>query len=150
MPALLQASTFADWQEVSSVMAPLYATEGAIAAGGPIAEQVAAIVAAHREPLARTVAALRAVQDEIAYLANGLDGGNYIPQTPAETWEKRYGDCKAKTLLLVAMLREIGIEAEPVLVASATGDAVPGLLPMPGAFDHVIVRAVIDGESYWL
>ena len=150
MPALLQAGTFADWQEVSRVMAPHYDTADAIAASGPIAEQVATITAEHREPLARAVATLRLVQDEIAYLADGLDGGNYIPQTPAETWDMRYGDCKAKTLLLVAMLREMGIEAEAVLVASGTGDAVPDMLPMPGAFDHVIVRAVIDGEPYWL
>jgi tetratricopeptide (TPR) repeat protein/transglutaminase-like putative cysteine protease len=150
MPPLLQASTFADWAEVSRVMAPLYRTEGTIAAGSPIAQQVAAIEAAHAEPLGRAVAALRLVQDEITYLLNGLQGGNYIPQSPAETWEKRYGDCKAKSLLLLAMLREMGIEAEATVVASSTGDAVPDLLPMPAAFDHVIVRATIDGKTYWL
>ncbi len=150
MPPLLQAGTFADWEEVSRVMAPLYATDGAIAAGGPLAEQVAAIEAAHSDPLARAVAALRLVQDEISYLANGMEGGNYIPQAPAETWSKRYGDCKAKTLLLLSLLRAMGIEAEPVLVASSTGDGVPGMLPMPAAFDHVIVRATIGGETFWL
>lgn len=150
MPPLLQAGTFADWAEVSRVMAPLYRTEGTIAADGPIARQVAAIEAAHSEPLERAVAALRVVQDEVTYLLNGLQGGNYIPQSPVETWDKRYGDCKAKSLLLLAMLREMGIEAEAVVVSSGTGDAVPELLPMPAAFDHVIVRATIGGESYWL
>jgi tetratricopeptide (TPR) repeat protein len=150
MPPLIQAGTFADWAEVSRVMAPLYRTEGTIAAGSPIARQVAAIEAAHSAPLDRAVAALRVVQDEITYLLNGLQGGNYIPQAPAETWDKRYGDCKAKSLLLLAMLREMGIEAEAVLVNSASGDAIPGLLPMPAAFDHVIVRATIDGKPYWL
>lgn len=150
MPPLLQAGTFADWSEISRVMAPHYATEGAIAASAGIAGEVRRIEAAHSAPLERAVAALRLVQDEVAYLANGMDGGNYLPQSPAETWDNRYGDCKAKTLLLLAMLREMGIEAEPTLVASATGDAVPTLLPMPMAFDHVIVRAVIDGTEYWL
>lgn len=150
MPPMLQAGTFADWAEVSRVMGPLYATEGMIARDGPIAREVAAIVARHDKPLERAVAALRLVQDEVAYLLNGMQGGNYIPQAPAETWEKRYGDCKAKTMLLLAMLREIGIEAEAVAVASAGGDLVPGMLPMPGAFDHVIVHAVIEGEDYWL
>ena len=150
MPPLIQASTFADWGEVSSVMAPLFRTEGTIAADSPVARQVAAIEAAHSDPLTRAVGALRVVQDEITYLLNGLQGGNYIPQSPAETWDKRYGDCKAKSLLLLAMLREMGIEAEAVLVSSGTGDALPGLLPMPAAFDHVIVRATIDGEPYWL
>lgn len=47
------------------------------------------------------------------------------------------------------MLRQMGIDAEAV-VASQTGDVVPEMLPMPGAFDHVIVHAVIDGTDYWL
>src|SRR5690606_4154596 len=147
---LLQAGTFADWAEVSRVMTPLFATEGTIAPDGPIASAVARIEKDHAGQLERSVAALRLVQDEIAYMLNGMEGGNYIPQTPAETWDKRYGDCKAKTVLLLAMLREMGIEAEAVVVASRTGDVVPEMLPMPGAFDHVIVRAVIDGTEYWL
>lgn len=150
MPAMLQAGTFASWTEVSRVMSPLFATEGAIAAGSPIAREVDKIERAHSGELDRAVAALRLVQDEIAYLLNGLEGGNYIPQKPAETWEMRYGDCKAKTMLLLAMLREMGIESEAVLVASELGDVVPQMLPMPGAFDHVIVHATIDGTDYWL
>lgn len=150
MTPMLQAGTFGDWQAISRVMSPHYATQGTIAADGAIAGEVRRIESAHSQPLERAIAALRLVQDEVAYLANGLNGGNYLPQSPAETWDKRFGDCKAKTLLLLAMLREMGIEAEPVFVATATGDAVPTLLPMPMAFDHVIVRAVIDGTEYWL
>lgn len=150
MPPMLQAGTFGSWTEVSSVMAPLFATEGTIAAGSPIAREVDKIKRAHSGQLERAVAALRLVQDEVAYMLNGLEGGNYIPQKPAETWEIRYGDCKAKTMLLLAMLREMGIQSEAVLVASEVGDVVPQMLPMPGAFDHVIVHATIDGTDYWL
>ncbi|AKH41262.1 tetratricopeptide (TPR) repeat protein/transglutaminase-like putative cysteine protease [Altererythrobacter atlanticus] len=150
MAPMLMAGTFDSWEEVSSIMAPLYSTEGTVKPGGAISQQVSAIEAAHDGKLERAVAALRLVQDEIAYLLNGMDGGNYIPQSPAETWAKRFGDCKAKTMLLLAMLREMGIEAEPVVVATQTGDVVPEMLPMPAAFDHVIVHAVIDGTDYWL
>jgi tetratricopeptide (TPR) repeat protein/transglutaminase-like putative cysteine protease len=150
LPQLLQVGNFADWRDVSRTMAPLFATKDAIAPGGPVAEQVAAIEKASARPLDRALAALRVVQDQISYLANGMNGGNYVPQTPAETWSKRYGDCKAKTLLLVAMLRQMGIQAEPFVVASKTGDALPSMLPMPADFDHIIVHAVIDGTDYWL
>lgn len=150
IPAMLQAGTFDGWAEVSAVMAPLYATSDAIAPGSPVATEVARIAAAHSGTIERAVSALRLVQEEIAYQANGMDGGNYIPQSPAHTWDIRYGDCKAKTLLLLAMLRAMDIEAEAALVASAAGDVVPDMLPLPGAFDHVIVRAIIDGRDYWL
>lgn len=149
-PALLQVGTYPSWEEVSAKMAPHFGTEGAIEPGGDVAREVASIMARTDVPLERAALALQVVQDRIAYLLNGLDGGNYLPQQPEQTWELRYGDCKAKSMLLLAMLREMGIESEAVLVRSEAGDWVPELLPMPGDFDHMIVRAKIDGEDYWL
>ncbi|MEO6389081.1 MAG: DUF3857 domain-containing protein [Croceibacterium sp.] len=150
LPPMLQAGTFSGWEDVSSTMAPLFATDGLIEPGGPIAHQVDLIKAAHSSPSDRALAALQLVQDQVSYLANGLDGGNYIPQTPADTWQKRYGDCKAKTLLLLSILRAMDIEAEPLVVQAAGGDAVPALLPLPSDFNHIIVHAIIDGTDYWL
>lgn len=149
-PSILQATTFADWPEVSRTMAAVFEPKTGFAKDGPLAEQVAEIARQTSDPLDRAALATRFVQDKISYLANGMDGGNYIPQSPDETWEQRYGDCKAKTVLLVSMLRALGVNAEPFAVRSAAGDALPELLPMPGGFDHVIVHAVIDGVDYWL
>jgi len=146
---LLEASTFGTWQEVSRVMAPLYATDGLITPGSPLAAEVEKIKAAPT-PLERAQRALQLVQEEVRYLAIGMNGGNYVPQKPADTWVKRYGDCKAKTLLLLALLRGAGVEAEPVLAHITQGDLVPTHLPSAAAFNHVLVRAVVDGQSLWL
>ncbi|WP_255326474.1 DUF3857 domain-containing protein [Sphingobium sp. EM0848] len=145
----LELSTFADWQAVSRTMAPLYATDGLIREGSPLSQQLAEVKAAS-SLLERAQRALQIVQDNIRYLAVGMNGGNYVPQKPEDSWTLRYGDCKAKTLLLLALLRGAGIEAEAVLVNSQMGDLVHDRLPSAAAFDHVIVRAVIDGESLWL
>jgi tetratricopeptide (TPR) repeat protein len=148
-PPLIEATSFADWQAVSKVMAPLYDTPSAIAPGDPLAEPLAR-VKAEATPLARTQRALQIVQDDIRYLLLGMEGGNYVPQKPTETWSKRFGDCKAKTLLLLALLRGAGIEAEAVLVHSKLGDLLPERLPSVLAFDHVIVKATVEGETLWL
>lgn len=147
---MIEASSFADWQAVSRTMAPLYRAEGLIPAGSPLAAEVAKIAAKSTDPRERAALALRLVQDEVRYLYRGMDGGNYTPQTPADSWSRRYGDCKAKTLLLLALLHELGIEAEAVVVNSTGGDLVPTRLPSAGAFDHVIVRAMVDGKALWL
>ncbi|MDQ0251639.1 tetratricopeptide (TPR) repeat protein [Sphingomonas kyeonggiensis] len=147
---VFEATTFANWEEVSRTMAPLYQTDGAIAPDGPIAAEVAKIAAASSDPRTRAAMALQLVQEQVRYLYRGMDGGNYVPQTPAQTWTLRYGDCKAKTLLLTAMLRALGIEAEPALVNATLGDNVPNRIPAPAAFDHVIVRATIGGQVLWL
>lgn len=149
-PPLIEASTFADWTDVSKVMAPLYATTGLLPAGSAISAEVATIEAATDDPLRRVALALQLVQDKVRYLAIGMDGGNYIPQSPVKTWEVRYGDCKAKTLLLLAMLAAMDIEAEPVLAHSMLGDIVPLRVPSALAFNHILVRATVGGETLWL
>jgi len=149
-PPWFQLGNFAGWEDVSKVMAPLFATDGLIAPGSPLAAEVATIASASSDPLERTARALELVQGKIAYLAVSMNGGNYVPQPPAKTWELRYGDCKAKTLLLLSMLRAMGIEAEAVLARSQGGDALPTLLPMPADFDHVLVHARIGGKDLWL
>jgi tetratricopeptide (TPR) repeat protein len=131
-------------------MAPLYVTDGLIAPGSPLAAEVAKITTAESDPLKRAALALQLVQDKVRYLFKGMDSGNYVPQTPAQTWTLRYGDCKAKTLLLLSILHAMGIEAEPVLASSQLGDLLQDRLPSPGAFDHVFVRATIGGETLWL
>lgn len=147
---LLELSSFDSWTQVSQIMAPLYATEGLIPAGSPLAMEVAAIMKAEPTPIGRAQRALRLVQDQVRYLAMFMNGGNYVPQKPGRTWELRYGDCKAKSLLLLALLHEMGIEAEPVLASSQLGDWVPQRLPSAAAFDHVLVKATIDGRTAWL
>ncbi len=146
----VETSTFADWGAVSKVMAPLYATDGLIAADSPLDAEVARIAAASTDPATRAAAALRLVQDKLRYQLMGMESGNYVPVKPADSWASRYGDCKAKTLLLLALLHRLGIEAEPVLAHTQLGDAVIKRLPTAAAFNHVLVRARIGGESLWL
>lgn len=149
-PPLFELSTFAGWDDVSKVMAPLYRTEGTVAPGSPLAKEVALILAASPDARTRVALALRLVQDRVRYLALGMNGGNYVPQAPAKTWELRYGDCKAKTLLLLALLRAMDMQAEPVLAHSALGDLVPARLPGTAAFDHIFVHATVGTQDLWL
>lgn len=150
MAPLVQFSSIAAWSDLSRLHAPAYSTDGAIALGSPLAAERDRIARASNDPQVRMVAALQLVQREVRYLYNGLGTGNYDPQAPADTWQLRSGDCKAKTKLLLALLRDLGISADAVLVHSALGDALPERLPALGVFDHVIVRARIGDSDYWL
>jgi hypothetical protein len=44
----------------------------------------------------------------------------------------------------------MGIEAAPALVNSSDKSSLDSWQPTPFAFDHVIVRARINGRTYWL
>ena len=149
-PPIAEDTTFADWQSVSRAMAPLYRVDGLIAPGSGLAAEVAKIAAAEKDPRKRTAAALALVQGKVRYLFRGMANGNLVPQAPAETWATKYGDCKAKTLLLLAILHELGIEAEPAMANLDNGDLVAERLASPAAFNHVFVLAKVGGQLLWL
>ena len=147
----VEYSEFGDWAEVSRHFAPLFVKASALPAGSAVKQEAARIAAAHARPFDRAAAALKLVQQDVRYIYVGLDGGNLLPATADETWRRRYGDCKGKTTLLLALLAELGVPAEAVLINSTgADDGLDQRLPSVQFFDHVLVRARIDGTAYWL
>jgi tetratricopeptide (TPR) repeat protein len=148
--AQIQMTDFANWAEVSTLSNPLYLKASTLSADSPLRVEIARIKAASPDPKVRAMQALKLVEDKVRYLYLGLNNGGYIPADADVTWSRRFGDCKAKTALLLALLRELGIDAQPALVNTAQGDGLDERLPTMDAFDHVAVRARIAGKSYWL
>lgn len=98
----------------------------------------------------QVLAALRFMQEEVRYLGIEIGANSHKPNPPAMVLSRRFGDCKDKTVLLCAILRGLGIEAEPALVNTYLSTNVTERLASPLAFNHVIARAKIDGKTYWL
>lgn len=147
---VLEATTYAGWDDISRRMAPLYAKAGELSADSPLRAEIAAIAASSTDPKVRAFKALQLVEDKTRYLFLGMGDGGYKPASVDETWSRKFGDCKGKTVLLLAILRELGVEAEPVVVSTNGGDGLNERVPSAALFNHVIVRARIDGKSYWL
>lgn len=146
----IQLSQFASWAEVSALMAPLYDSAARLAPDSPLQADIAKIRAASADPKVRAALALHLVQEQTRYVFLGMNFGGFIPAKADVTWSRRFGDCKGKTALLLAILHELGIEAEPSLVLTQGADGLDQRLPMLGSFDHVFVRATIEGKVYWL
>jgi len=128
----IQYSDFPDWAALSHQFAPLYTKAATLAADSPVKREASRIAAAHIPALERASAALKLVQQDVRYIYVGLNGGNLTPASAEETWQRRYGDCKGKTALLLALLSELGIEAEPVIVnSSGADDGLDQRLPIP-------------------
>ncbi len=148
---IVEYSDFESWAAISQRFAPLYDKASTLDDASPLKKEAERIAKALPAPFDRASAALRLVQQNVRYIYVGLDGGNLTPATADETWKRRYGDCKGKTTLLLALLGELGIEAQAVLVNNAgNDDGLDEHLPNAGMFDHVLVRARIDGKTYWL
>ncbi len=137
---------FADWSSVVRWALPLYRQPAAL--GPALKAEVARIAAASQAPSERLRAVLRLAQRDIRYLGVEIGASTHAPAAPDVVFQRRFGDCKDKAMLVVAMLGALGIEAAPALVH--TDRLAAGAQPTPHAFNHVIVRARVDGATYWL
>ncbi|HEU4618231.1 MAG TPA: DUF3857 domain-containing protein [Gammaproteobacteria bacterium] len=146
--AYLEISDLESWKDVSRLVRPLFSMQGRARADvGALAKTIAA---QGGTSLDQALRALQFVQEEIRYTSIAIGRGSFEPADPDTVLQRRFGDCKDKSLLLAALLNRLGIEAEPALVHSSRGRLLPDALPTPYAFDHAIVRASIGGNLYWL
>lgn len=146
----IEYSDYASWEDLSREVWSLYAKATTLAPDSPVRQAALKIAARTSDPAARAIAALQLVQEEVRYVYVGMNGGNYHPATADETWQRRFGDCKGKAALLLALLRELGVPAEAALVNAENGDGIDQRLPNPEAFDHVVIHVTLNGKSYWL
>jgi transglutaminase-like putative cysteine protease len=145
--ATIEYSQFADWGQIVEAAIPLYAVGAA--PSSEVKELIERFTAAGPSDAERAIAVMKFVQDEIRY--TGIEEGEaaFRPTPPNEVLARRYGDCKDKTLLAVSLLKALGIDAAPALVSTRWRAEVAKHLPSPGLMDHVVVRGVIGGQTYW-
>jgi len=93
---------------------------------------------------------IRFVQDEIRYLGIEIGESSHRPSKPETTLERRFGDCKDKTVLLRAMLHEVGIKSYPMLVNSRLKDGIKHLLPGPHVFNHVVLSIELNNDNCFI
>ena len=146
----IEFSSFKSWTEVARRLAPLYARAAVLSPSSPLHAEIERLRAVSSEPRVQAAAALALVQDQVRYVFLGMNDGGQVPAEADLTWSRRFGDCKGKTVLLLALLRALDIDADAVVVSASNGDGLEERLPMIGLFDHVLVRAVIEGKTYWL
>ncbi len=138
-------SSFGDWKEVVDWALPLYEFDSK-----DFAIKVKELGSFGEPGKGSIEACIQFVQDEVRYL--GFESGisAYKPHNPELVLNQRYGDCKDKSLLLVAMLRNIGIEAYPTLVNTERKEKLIESLPSFGAFNHCVVNLKHEGIDYFI
>jgi len=141
-------SEFSSWQDVANWAMPLFEQSSTV---DPSVQQLAdQFMQQSADPKIRVMAALAFVQQQIRYLGIEDGIGSHVPRKASDTLYRRYGDCKDKTALLIALLKAMGFDAKAALVNLEQGAMLPRQLPSPYTFNHVIVTLMVAGQQYWL
>lgn len=87
---------------------------------------------------------------KIRYVAIQLGIGGIQPSEPQTVFDRQYGDCKDKSMLLISLLRSLGITAKPVLVLTAPDGIIDPKFPC-WIFNHMIVKVeTSEGREFWI
>jgi hypothetical protein len=98
------------------------------------------------------------LQEEIRYVGIEIGIGGWKPHAATDVFRNRYGDCKDKATLLVAMLDAVGIRATWVLVdthrgfidprvPSVDGNHAIAAIEIPKGYDNPLLKAVVTARS---
>jgi len=91
------------------------------------------------------------LQKNFRYVSIQLGIGGWMPATVEDVAAKKYGDCKGLTLLMQAMLKEVGISSNYTKVlAGRDKEDIDTEFPS-NQFNHIILKVLReDNEPIWL
>jgi hypothetical protein len=132
--------TFRDWKELSKYGDSLNA--GKVDSNEAMKAKVAELTKDCAAQEDKILAIFRYVSQKIRYMGSSMDLGAFIePHQATYTFEKQYGVCRDKSILMMAMLKEIGVRAYDALinVSRSTDPEIPIIF-----FEHAICGVVMD------
>lgn len=144
----IQISEFSNWQDVVDWGQKLYRIPTVISPELKI--KIEEFTTSSANPTDRLLSAVRFVQDEIRYLGIEIGPNSHKPRDPSVVLNRRFGDCKDKTLLLHTILKRMGLQAYPAVVNTYRQRKITEWHPSPYAFNHVIIGVEVEGNSYWI
>lgn len=143
-------TTFADWSDVAATLAPAFSIAARLKPNTPLQAEVARLRAISPDPKVQIAEALRLVQETMRVTPPQVAALTSSPEDADTLWNNRWGDAKSLTVVLTAVLRDLGLDAAPALTSTRFGHALNSLAPDIYAFDKPLVRVVIAGKTYWL
>jgi len=136
------------WQQFGKFMTALYAGRDVLP--GDLKAKVKMLTAGLKTEREKIDTLYRYMQQNSRYISIQLGMGGWQPLDATYVAEKKYGDCKALSNYMVALLKEAGIRAYSALITGGTEDKdVVSDFPS-NQFNHVIVCVPGNRDSVWL
>jgi transglutaminase-like putative cysteine protease len=130
-------STFNSYAEIGDDYGRLHAMASKVTPA--VSALAAKIVGTVTEPREQARLLAEWVSQNVRYVAVSIGQGTLAPTPADETIVNRYGDCKAQTALLAALLSARGIESEPALIQSNVPRYTLTEVPVAD-FNHVMLH----------
>jgi tetratricopeptide (TPR) repeat protein/transglutaminase-like putative cysteine protease len=141
----IEFSTGVSWQQVAAEYSRLTNGKLRVEDVQPLVARAGISNLKNRIDVSRRL--IQTLHKSVRYTGVEFGESSLVPQFPAETLKRKYGDCKDKAALLVTMLHAAGIPAHLALLSTGPGRDINPQLPGVGLFDHAIVYVPASGAD---
>jgi tetratricopeptide (TPR) repeat protein len=144
----VEVTTYKDWSEFGRWWWSLIKKQFVVDDG--MREKVAELTKDSKTRLDKVKAIYDFVVTDIQYQAWEFGVHGYKPYTATAIFNRKWGDCKDKAILIKTLLDLVGVEAYPVLImASQSRSEEDMTLAQVGKFNHCIAFVPdVDGEGH--
>ncbi|MBU2102318.1 MAG: DUF3857 and transglutaminase domain-containing protein, partial [Candidatus Omnitrophica bacterium] len=140
-------TSFSSWNQVYAWWYNLYKDK--IALNDEMKKFLATLLRDCPDARARARAIYEFCARDIRYVAVEYGDSGYEPHRAIDIFANRYGDCKDKATLLVALLKEAGFTAYPVLIPTREVYAIHEDFPTVN-FNHAIAALSLEGQLIFM
>jgi len=143
----LVAGTFSSWAELSRYGHSL--NQGKLDSNDQMKAKVRELTKDCRTEEEKILAIHRYISQKVRYMGSSMDLGAFIePHQATYTFEKQYGICRDKSILMMAMLQEIDVKSYDAIIniSKMTDPEIPTIF-----FEHAICAVVLkDGRMIFM
>lgn len=101
------------------------------------------------DPYQKLLKVYRLLEESTRYVSIQLGIGGLQPASAADVFKQGFGDCKGLSNYTVAMLREVGIDADYVVIGTKHEDLPTDFANM-GMLNHAIAKANMPDGEVWI
>ena len=140
--------SMASWQDFGKFINTLLLGKGTLP--DAVKQKVHELTDNLKDPRQKVKALYAYMQQNTRYISIQMGIGGWQPFDANYVYTKKYGDCKALSNFMVALLNEAGIKANYVLIRAGE-DAAPMLEDFPcSQFNHATVCVPMQKDTMWL
>ncbi len=115
-----------------------------------IARLADSLVTGVDDPRQKAALIFKWMQENVRYIAFEEGTGGFIPRPPALVFDRRFGDCKDMSCLMIAMLNQVEVPAYHTWIGTRKLPYSYHEVPSTMTDNHMIATVVIDNELIFL
>ncbi|MBC6607123.1 DUF3857 domain-containing protein [Hymenobacter sp. BT188] len=143
-PGQAYESVAGSWQKIDDELLNHESLGSQLKRGGFLKAELAAITAQHSDPAARAVAVHAMVRKAVKH--NGTD---WMLSTGSlkHIYDQHTGNSADVNLMLIAALRDAGLEANPVVLSTRSHGRLTETMPLMSSFNYVVAHVALPGNQ---